>query len=117
LAERGLRCNLGRVVDGVLRRVLEIRMPKLSIERSHKLSVDEAKKRLVSLADRLAEKYSLKSTWKTPTEAEVKGTGATGKIVCAPDKVTVTIDLSFALTPLKGKIEERVTKELETALA
>jgi putative polyhydroxyalkanoate system protein len=92
-------------------------MPKLTIERSHQLGVDEARERLVALSTRLADKYGLKSSWTTPTEAVVKGTGATGKITCTPGKVSVMIDLSFALTPLKGKIEEKVTKELETALA
>jgi putative polyhydroxyalkanoate system protein len=92
-------------------------MPKFTVERSHNLSVDEAKQRLQALSDKLSSKYGLTSTWKTPTEAEVKGTGATGKITCAPNKVSVFIDLSFALTPLKSKIEEKVTRELDAALA
>ena len=92
-------------------------MPKLNIERSHQLGAEEARKRVDALAAKLSEKYGLKSTWTTSTCADVKGTGATGKITCAADKVTVFIDLSFALTPLKGKIEEKVIKELETALA
>ena len=92
-------------------------MPKLNIERAHQLGAEEARKRLDALATKLSEKYGLKSTWTTPTSADVKGTGASGKITCAADKVTVFIDLSFALTPLKGKIEEKVTKELEMALA
>ena len=92
-------------------------MPKLNIERSHQLGADEARKRLDALATKLSEKYGLKSTWTTPTSAEVKGTGATGKISCSADKVTIFIDLSFALTPLKGKIEEKVNKELDSALA
>ncbi len=92
-------------------------MPKFTIERSHTLGVDEAKQRLQALSDKLASKYGLSSTWKTATEAEVKGTGATGKITCTPGKVSVFIDLSFALTPLKSKIEQKVTSELEAALA
>jgi putative polyhydroxyalkanoate system protein len=92
-------------------------MPKLNIERAHKLPADEVKKRLDTLSAKLSQKYGLTSTWKSATEAEVKGTGATGKITCGPDKVTVFIDLSFALTPLKSKIEEKVTRELDSALA
>ncbi len=91
-------------------------MPKFTIERSHSLSVDEAKQRLQALSDKLASKYGLSSQWKSATEAEVKGTGATGKITCSADKVSVFIDLSFALTPLKGKIEEKVGRELDRAL-
>jgi len=92
-------------------------MPKFTIERSHSLSVDDAKARLQSLSDKLSDKYGLKSSWKTATLAEVKGTGATGTITCEPGKVSVMIDLSFALTPLKGKIEDKVKRELESALA
>jgi len=92
-------------------------MPKFTIERSHTLGVEQAKQRLQALSDKLASKYGLSSTWKTPTEAEVKGTGATGKITCSADRVAVSIDLSFALTPLKGKIEDKVRKELDLALA
>jgi putative polyhydroxyalkanoate system protein len=92
-------------------------MPKFTVERSHNLSVDEAKQRLQTLSDKLADKYGLSSRWTTATEAEVKGKGASGKITCMPNKVSVFIDLSFALTPLKGKIEEKVQKELDSALA
>lgn len=97
--------------------MLEDRMPKFTVERSHSLSVEEAKQRLQAMSEKLSAKYGLSSTWKTDTEAEVKGTGASGKITCTPTKVSVFIDLSFALTPLKGKIEEKVTKELAAALA
>lgn len=92
-------------------------MPKFTVERSHTLSVEEAKQRLQTLADKLSAKYGLSSQWKSATEAEVKGTGASGKITCTATKVSIFIDLSFALTPLKGKIEEKVKRELDSALA
>jgi putative polyhydroxyalkanoate system protein len=92
-------------------------MPKFTVERSHTLSAEDAKARLQSLSDKLSEKYGLRSEWKSSTLAEVKGTGASGTITCEPGKVSVMIDLSFALTPLKGKIEDKVKRELESALA
>jgi putative polyhydroxyalkanoate system protein len=92
-------------------------MPKLNIERSHTLDAATVKTRLQGLSDKLAAKYGLTSTWKSDTEAEVKGTGATGKITCSTNKVSVMIDLSFALSMMKGKIEEKVQKELDAALA
>ena len=95
----------------------EIAMPKFTVERAHSLTAEEARTRLQALSDKLSEKYGLTSTWKTATEAEVKGTGATGKITCDAKKVAIFIDLSFALTPLKGKIEAKVQSELERALA
>lgn len=92
-------------------------MPKFTVERTHTLSADDAKTRLQSLADKLSEKYGLKSSWKSATLAEVKGTGASGTITCEAGKVSVMIDLSFALSPLKSKIEDKVKRELESALA
>jgi len=91
-------------------------MPKFTVERSHTLSAEEAKLRLQTLSDKLSAKYGISSQWKSATEAEVKGTGASGKITCTANKVSVFIDLSFALTPLKSKIEEKVQRELDSAL-
>jgi putative polyhydroxyalkanoate system protein len=92
-------------------------MAKLNIEQAHALPVDEVKKRLQSLADRLSEKYGISARWISDREADIKRTGVSGKITCGENKVTVFLDLSFVLNPLKEKIETRVKKELETALA
>ena len=92
-------------------------MPKFTVERSHQHGVEGVKQRLQQLSDKLADKYGLTSQWKSATEAEVKGKGATGKITCTADKVAISIDLPFMLAPLKGKIEEKVSNELDLALA
>src|SRR5579862_1591539 len=92
-------------------------MPKLTIEQPHALPIDEVKKRLQALADRLSAKYGIEARWVSDREAAVKRTGVTGKITCTESKVTVFLDLSFALTPLKGKVENRVKQELVAALA
>ena len=92
-------------------------MAKLNIEQTHALPVDEVKKRLQALADKLAEKYGINAKWVSDREAEVKRTGVSGKITCTDAKVTVFLDLSFMLNPLKEKIENRVRNELQQALA
>jgi putative polyhydroxyalkanoate system protein len=92
-------------------------MAKLNIEQAHSLPVDEVKKRLQGLADRLSEKYGIHAKWTSDREAEVKRTGVSGKITCTDAKVTVFLDLSFVLNPLKEKIETRVRNELQQALA
>lgn len=93
-------------------------MPKLNIEHPHSLPLDEVKKRLQALAERLSGKYGIEASWISPTEANVKRTpGVTGKITCNDTKVTVFLDLSFMLSPLKDKIDSRVRKELESCLA
>jgi putative polyhydroxyalkanoate system protein len=91
-------------------------MPKLTIDHAHSLPIDEVKRRLEDLASRLAAKYSVDASWVTPTEAQVKRTGVSGKITITDAKVSVFLDLAFVLTPLKGKVEQRVKDELKKTL-
>jgi putative polyhydroxyalkanoate system protein len=92
-------------------------MAKLNIEQAHALPLDEVKKRLQELADRLSAKYGIDAKWTSDREATLKRTGVTGILTLAENKVAVLLDLSFALLPLKGKILERITRELKSALA
>lgn len=92
-------------------------MPKLNIEQAHALPLDEVKKRLEALAERLGEKYGISASWISPTEANFKRTGLTGKISCTTSKVTVFLDLSFVLSPVKDKVENRVRQQLAECLA
>ena len=92
-------------------------MAKLNIEQAHALPIDEVKKRLQALADRLSAKYGIDAKWTSDREASLKRTGVSGTIHLAEDKVAVLLDLSFALLPLKGKILERIERELKAALA
>src|SRR5262249_50987742 len=91
-------------------------MPKLTIEQTHALPLDEVKKRLQALADRLSAKYGIEAQWISDREASVKRTGVSGKITCGDTKVTVFLDLSFLLSPLKDRGENRVRQELSTVL-
>jgi putative polyhydroxyalkanoate system protein len=91
-------------------------MPKLTIEQSHDLEPAQVRTRLEALNARLAEKYGLDAKWKSDTEAVFDRTGATGTIQVRPGKVQINIDLSFALTPLRSKIETRIREELAKAL-
>jgi putative polyhydroxyalkanoate system protein len=92
-------------------------MAKLNIEQAHTLPIDEVKKRLQELADRLSAKYGIDAKWTNDREATLKRTGVSGIIKVAEDKVAVLLDLSFALLPMKGKIQERIARELKSALA
>ena len=92
-------------------------MAKLNIEQAHALPIEEVKKRLQELADRLSAKYGIDARWTSDREASLKRTGVSGIIKIAEDKVAVLLDLSFALSPVKGKIAERIERELKSALA
>ncbi|HXU71963.1 MAG TPA: polyhydroxyalkanoic acid system family protein [Polyangia bacterium] len=92
-------------------------MAKLNIEQAHALPLDEVKRRLQELADRLSAKYGIDARWTSDREATLKRTGVSGTIKVADDKVAVLLDLSFALIPMKGKIQERIARELKSALS
>jgi putative polyhydroxyalkanoate system protein len=92
-------------------------MAKLSIEHAHALPLDEVKKRLEEVANRLSAKYGIDARWTGDREASLKRTGVTGTIKILEDKVAVLLDLSFALLPVKAKIQEKIERELKSALA
>jgi putative polyhydroxyalkanoate system protein len=92
-------------------------MPKLTIEQTHSLAADEVRRRLDTLSERLSQKYGIDARWTSDTEASVKGSGASGTIQMQPGKVVVSVDLSFVLSPVKGKVETRIRDELLRALS
>ena len=92
-------------------------MAKINIEQPHTLPQHEVKQRLVALAERLSQKYGIEARWVSDHEAEIKRTGVTGRLLCGDTNVTVRLDISFALLPLKGTIEERIRRELASNLA
>ena len=88
-------------------------MAKLQISQSHNCSAEEARQRIDRLNKELGEKYGLNSSWTSDTEAKVERTGAKGAIKVEPNRVLIDLDLSFAMSPLKGTIEKRIKEELE----
>lgn len=92
-------------------------MPKLEITQSHKVTAAEAKAKLEGLSKELSDKYGLTSKWHSDTEAKVERTGATGTIKIEPAQVSVKLDLSMALYPIKGKVEEKIKEELKKLFA
>jgi putative polyhydroxyalkanoate system protein len=92
-------------------------MPKLEITHPHKDTAAAAKAKLDKLNQELSSKYGLTSKWVSDTEAKVERTGASGTIKIEPSLVRVALDLSFALSPIKGKVEEKIKEELAKLFA
>lgn len=88
-------------------------MPKISISRPHSLAPAVLKQRITDLGEKLQSKYQAKTAWKDDKTMDVKGPGVEGKLTIANDKIDVNLDLGFLLSPMKGKIEEALTKELD----
>ena len=92
-------------------------MPKINLSRNHSLEPAVIKERLSKLGDKLQEKYQAKTSWTDDNTLKVKGTGVDGKLVISASKVDVNLDIGFMLSPLKGKIEESLGKELDKLTA
>lgn len=92
-------------------------MANLSIEQAHSLPLDEVRKRLTELSERLSAKYGIDAHWISEREASLKRIGVSGKIQVGENTVAVLLDLSFALIPMKSRIQERIQRELKSALA
>lgn len=88
-------------------------MPKLEINQKHSVTAAEAKAKLSALSQELSEKYGLASKWHSDTEAKVERTGATGTIKIEPANINVKLDLALMLSPIKGKVEEKIREELK----
>jgi Putative polyhydroxyalkanoic acid system protein (PHA_gran_rgn) len=99
-------------------------MSKLLVSVSHRLSQDEALRRIQSAVTRAKAQYSekisdVRDTWSGCVGAfEVSGMGqkASGNVAVNPSSVTVQITLPFAATLFKSKIESGIRDTLTRIL-
>ena len=87
-------------------------MPKVDITQPHHDTPEEARRKLEQFNTQLQEQYGLVPRWTSPTEVAVERSGASGTLRIEPTEIQVHIDLPFAFAPLKGRIEERIRREL-----
>lgn len=88
-------------------------MPKFTISRNHSLSSALLKERINELGEKLKAKYQATASWNGDKELKVKGTGVEAKVTIADTKVDVFVDIPLLLSPMKGKIEEAISAELD----
>ena len=91
-------------------------MPKIKMDRSHSLSMDEARSKVDNMAADLEKRYGLKSNL-AGNKLNFKRTGVKGHVEISDGKVSVLVDLSMMLSPLKGKVEENLKQNLEQEFA
>ena len=87
-------------------------MPSIDISQRTAATPQEARQRLEVLQGELEQRFGLTPTWISPTQAEVRRAGASGTLRIEPNRVDMHIDLSFALTPLRGGIESEIRRRL-----
>src|SRR5690349_4082516 len=95
-------------------------MATIDIRRSHKLDREEAKRRAEALARSMEDKLGIRWRWEgekirfdAPSGA-AKGTS--GTVHVEEGDVRVEVDLPFLLRAIKGKVESKITEQLDSAL-
>lgn len=92
-------------------------MASIDAERSHTLSLDEARKTVEAIVEDVrASNPALVDTiqWNADrTAATLKGKMFKGEFEVDEDRVSVHIELGLMARPFKGKVEERINKKLD----
>lgn len=88
-------------------------MPTIQIDEGHALTAEEAERRVRALGERLAAGFGLLAP--AGAAVRVKGavftlqrTGASLAVTIEPARFRATLDLSFALTPLRARFEAAI---------
>lgn len=93
-------------------------MSTVTVTQAHALGVEGAKKALSQFEGDIS-KYGMKLVW-SGSNAEIKGTGASGDVKVTADRVTVTVKLGMiakAAGVKADKLEGSIQKRLSAALA
>ena len=85
------------------------------IKRQHSLGVDEAKRRVDRVADKLATDYAMRSDWHGNTLG-FNGSGVNGQVEVAQNSIEFKVELGFALMMMEGPIRRSIENALDQEL-
>ncbi len=93
-------------------------MPKINLEIPHTLSAEEARGKLERFTESLPQDQvsDLEQSWNGNTLSfgfKTFGIKIKGDLTAADQKLLVDVDLPFAASMFKGKIESEIQKQLE----
>jgi len=81
--------------------------------KKHSLDQDTARERAEEIVKKLESKYGIKYSWKGDDRLSFEGKGAKGTVELNQGEVKVSVDLSFLLKPMKGKIEQAIDDQFD----
>lgn len=87
----------------------------IRIHRVHSLGKEEARKRVVDIADELCIQYRLSSSW-AGDDLKFTGSGVNGCIAVSEHRVDVEVKLGFALSMLSNTIRTSIEGALTSHL-
>jgi len=87
-------------------------MPTITVQREHNKSIKDAKAAVERVAQHIAERFSVDYAWQGNT-LHFERSGVDGQIELSRGQVTVTANLSFFLSMLRGPIEEAIHEHID----
>lgn len=87
----------------------------MRIRRSHKLGIDEARRRANQLVEVLERRYSLTSNWRGDYLV-VSGNGVDGHLLVAEESVEMVLRLGLALKLMEGPIRSFIENSIDEYL-
>ncbi|RDS86004.1 polyhydroxyalkanoic acid system family protein [Dyella psychrodurans] len=91
-------------------------MPSIDIRRPHGLSEADALTVINKVADRMREKFDVKSRWQDGA-LMFERPGINGKIAVGGDEIHVSAQLGMLFSPLKTMIEQEIRRKLDEHFA
>lgn len=91
-------------------------MPSIRIQHSHALTPAKAKQAVSKIAERIAAEFSVQTRWEDNV-LHFQRSGVDGTIAVDGNQVNVNANLSFLLTPIRGRVESEIRRYLDEQLA
>jgi putative polyhydroxyalkanoate system protein len=88
-------------------------MPTIKMEKAHSLTEEQAREKVDNLGRQLSQKHGLSGRWKSAGLYQFSGMGVSGEVSLEPGRIAVQVDLPFLLSPLKGKVEQKLREGLD----
>jgi putative polyhydroxyalkanoate system protein len=91
-------------------------MAEINVKRTHNLEQEQAKQSVQAVAEKLKGDLGASYQWQGDT-LNFECPGAEGKIAVLPGQISVSVKLSWLLSPARGKIERSIEDYLDQSLA
>ncbi len=89
----------------------------IRVEQAHGMDPQEVRRKMETVLSDMASKYDLKTRWTSDTRVEISRSGVSGWAEVLPNKVVVELKLSFPVSALAGKVEERLRAKMSQELS
>ncbi|NKI17182.1 polyhydroxyalkanoic acid system protein [Spongiibacter sp. KMU-166] len=92
-------------------------MSTIALSQRHSKNPDEVREMLNQLAEKLDQRYDLKSRWLSDSQLELQRSGVKGRLTLTGSEVKVEIKLGMLMSPFKSKIQDEISRAMAEKLA